>query len=88
MGFELGDWVQRRYGYGDAQWGRISGRFDDLYDCWYVTVIGGSIYHDNGRDLFHSTKPPYVSDDYAIAPELSSGQTPDWLAKLVSEGNG
>ena len=68
MSFKVGDWVHRRYGYGDAQWGRISGRMDGPYDCWFVTALDGSVRHDNGHDLFHSTQPPNVPEDYAIEP--------------------
>jgi hypothetical protein len=73
VSFELGEWVHRRYGSGAAQWGRITGRIDDNYDCWYVTSTDGSVYHDNGRDLFHSTQPPNVSDDFAFEAELKKG---------------
>ncbi len=62
----VGDWVERIYGYGDARWGRVTGRAVDGHDCWAVASTNGSVYRDNGRDLAVSTQPPHVDSDFAI----------------------
>ncbi len=51
MNFEPGEVVERRYGYGTARIGRITGRVREGYDTWYVTGSEGMTYCDNGRDL-------------------------------------
>lgn len=64
----VGDWVERRYGYGEARWGRITGRAVEGHDCWAVAATNGSVYRDLGHDLARSTQPPQVDSDFAGDP--------------------
>jgi hypothetical protein len=79
---DVGDWVERRYGYGDARWGRITGRALAGHDCWVVASINGSVYRDNGRDLAISTQPAHVDSGFAAEEGPEPHSLPEWVGHL------
>ena len=74
MSFNVGDWVERRYGYAENRWGRVTGHGLEGHDCWVVAAVNGCVYRDNGRDLAMSTQPAQVADDFAAEPGIWFGQ--------------
>jgi len=70
----VGDWVERRYGYGENRWSRVTGHGPEGHDYWVVAAVNGCIHRDNGRDLAIATRPAPVSDDFAVEPGI-------WIAQ-------
>jgi hypothetical protein len=82
---DVGDWVERRYGYGDARWGRVAGRAIEGHDCWVIASIDGSVYRDNGRDLFISTQPMHIGSGLKLGPESEPPRLPEWVSHQPEE---